>query len=205
MLENIKKNAHLMKRPNADLAIRSIETIAEALGDGHPDLEPMLTTLYAFHDSERPGSKAATDVFAWVYQAAGKDDTRLSIYAPYVDGGVLVATDGRRVHWVETTDYPEGYLDKRGRSLSVDWNYPAWRQVVPTSFTSSGTLPAHDIDIKTKVATIDCGGTVLTFQAHFFREAIAGMKSPWIKFNDNKSPVLISDGTRNAVIMPVRT
>ncbi len=201
------------KKPKKAECIAHIEMLVELINHGNVEsIEPHLTSLYAFFDAARPAKKAESDLFAWVAQAVTKDQARTDLSLPYCDDqGFLVATDGRRLHWIENSGRDtDTFYNKWGRPVQVEFTYPNWRTVKPCALPYCEPMPEVVYCAKPEksadkgTARFEVGGVAFIFNAQFLREALAGMDSPNIRFAGSLTPVHIADGTRNAVIMPLR-
>lgn len=201
------------RKPKRGDVISHIEQMVSLINSGHTDcIEPHLASIYAFFDAARPTKKAADDVFAWVAQAVTKDKTRPALALPYSDEDrTLVATDGRRAHWIDDAGYDSDTFYTLGaRPATVGFRFPNWLNVKPAGLPNHGCMPdveycpkpAHHAPEGTGRFTV--GGVNFVVNGRNLREALNGMKEPDVRFSDAVSPIHISDGTRNAVIMPLR-
>lgn len=69
--------------------------------------------------------------FQWVARAVAIDDVRFYLKYVYVNEGVMVATDGARLHFANTS-LADGFYDaKTGFPVTVDARYPEWRRIIP--------------------------------------------------------------------------
>lgn len=213
---DIKKIAgdslHTRKPKRADV-IGHIEQMVELINSGHADIiESHLACIYAFFDAARPSKKAADDVFAWVAQAVTTDKTRPALALPYCDKDrTLVATDGRRVHWVDEAGYDaDTFYTMGGRPITVEFKFPNWLQVKPSGLPNRALMPAVEYCSKPAgfapkgVGRFTVDGVDFVVNGEYLRAALAGMTDPDVRFRDAVSPIHISDGTRNACIMPLR-
>lgn len=201
------------KKPKRAEVIGHLEQVVELINSGNADIiEGHLASIYAFFDAARPSKKAADDVFAWVAQAVTKDETRPALALPYSDEDqTLVATDGRRVHWVDEAGYDaDTFYTMGARPVTVEFNFPKWKLVLPRGLPNRQLMPAVVYCPKPAnyapkgVAHFTVEGVEFVANGEYLREALAGMKDPDVRFADAVSPIHISDGTRNAVIMPLR-
>ena len=190
---DIKKIAgdalHARKPKRAD-CITHIEQMVELINSGAADaIEGHLASLYAFFDAARPSKKAESDVFAWVAQAVTKDKTRPALALPYSDKDqTLVATDGRRVHWVDGAGYePETFYTMGAKPMTVEFKFPNWLQVKPAGLPNREPMPAVEYCIKpasyspTGTGRFTVGGVEILANAQNLREALAGMKDPDVR------------------------
>lgn len=201
------------KKPKRAEVIGHLKQVVELINRGPADaIEGHLASIYAFFDAARPSKKAADDVFAWVAQAVTKDKTRPALALPYSDKDrTLVATDGRRVHWVDEAGYDaDTFYTMGARPVKVEFKFPGWTQIVPRGLPGRQLMP--DVEYCPKpahyapkgVARFKASGIDFVVNGEYLRQALNGMKDPDIRFADAVSPIHISDGTRNAVIMPLR-
>lgn len=69
--------------------------------------------------------------FQWVARAVAFNDVRKYLQYVFVADGVMVATDGHRLHHA-ATDLKNGFYDpKTGMLVEVDAKYPEWRRIIP--------------------------------------------------------------------------
>lgn len=212
-IKKIAGDALHTRKPKRANVIAHLEQMVELINSGHlAAIEPHLASIYAFFDAARPSKQSESDPFAWVAQAVTVDDTRPSIALPYSDSaGTLVATDGRRVHWIDDAGYDvDTFYNKAGRPLTVEFKFPNWTQVKPQGLPSRAPMP--DVEYCAKpahhapkgLARFTVGGVDFVVNGQNLREALSGMNDPDIRYRDAVSPIHISDGTRNACIMPLR-
>ena len=201
------------RKPKRADVIGHLEQMVELINSGNAEcIDSHLASIYAFFDAARPTKKAADDVFAWVAQAVTTDKTRPAMASPYSDKDrTLVATDGRRVHWVDDAGYDaETFYTMLARPMTVEFKFPGWRQVVPSGLPHRALMPAVDYCPKPApyspkgVGRFKVEGVDFVVNGEYLRAALAGMIEPDVRYRDAVSPIHISDGTRNACIMPLR-
>jgi len=217
LLKKIRSTSHLTNKPKKAAALRSLENLiasftgapATAVAAVRFDLD----VLHAFFNDPKPLKKAADCDLAWVNQATHKASksrgSRGVMDHMIVLDGVLVATDGARLHWVENSGFPDGYITSGGHPKEVDGCYPNYLNVIPRSFgrqepisvDSITNVRPHDVG---KACTVLVGGCEFSFNMTSLMEALNGMKGAHIKVNGTGQPVKITDGRRNAVLMPLR-
>ena len=87
----------------------------------------MIADLMSFFTPKPTGKKPKTPL-EWVNLAVSTEATRYYLCASYSDGKYLVATDGHRLHRMETK-LPEGYYDKLGNAIELDGNFPQYERL----------------------------------------------------------------------------
>lgn len=183
--------------------------------------------LLSFFDSNNPTKKVETDDIAWIYQAVSKDKTKRRLQLIYCDQGDesnkinwLVAIDGRRCYYIECNIrkniptqgcFKQGYYNGKGNKIEFDEPYVNWRQIIPATFDGEIEVSKLEVRIGKYDTTIslkhpDSASLLILTEKHW-REAIVGMDNPMLYWNgtygDRKAgPIKISDGNRNAVMMP---
>lgn len=206
LLNSIRANAHRVSKPKKEIALLHLEQIIKEVGTASSRV--YLESLYSFFDSNRPTKKAETDELAWISQALSKDKTREVLNHLYCDEGTLVATDGRRLHYIENTAYPSGYLTHQGHTKNVDGHYPNYKLVIPESFAFSSHISEESFEWdavnKECFYSIPDSDKRMNFNSDFVRQALAGMENPVLYWNGETYPAKISDGRRNAIIVPIR-
>ena len=118
MVENEKKPT---KAEAEDIVIRLAQTASD-------DTAKDIARLWRFFQT-KPKAKAKKNAQSWVEQAVSTDQTRFTLQASYSDGENIVATDGRRLHFM-TTDLEKGYY-MDGQPVDDRGNYPNYKQVLP--------------------------------------------------------------------------
>lgn len=92
-----------------------------------------------------PLPKTAKTAFQWVAKAAGKNDLRKYLNSVHVDGGVMYASDGHRIHWAPT-ELGDGYYDARTElPFDLDSKYPDVRRTVGGSFGDRHEVRLDDV------------------------------------------------------------
>jgi len=108
-----------------------------------------LHDLLRYFTAPPTNTKAKTNLQMWALLATSKDKTRHSITRAFVDDGMLVAVDGKRVHMTPTTLPDKSTVLRDGTVLTEaeSENYgtfPNYRHVIPehhtkTEYTITGT------------------------------------------------------------------
>ena len=204
MVENEKKPT---KAEAEDIVIRLAQTARD-------DTAKDIARLWRFFRT-KPKAKAKKNVQSWVEQAVSTDDNRRTLQAAYSDGENIVATDGRRLHFM-ATDLEKGYymdsqtVDDRG-------NYPNYKQVLPHKDVyeydkvrmSKSELATQSHSYNTRFARdpkqlVKIGQAL--FNVKYLQEAMARDDTAivWIP-KDSGRPIQIDlSEDKYAVIMPTR-
>ena len=201
--------AHARKRPNKADAQETLR----ALADQYPEALPDLAGLYAYFMPTK--SKTAKTAFDWVAQAAAVKDCREYLNFVYVTAeGDMVATDGHRLHRAPApASLLPGYYDPR----NGDWvhgpdfaKYPDYARVLADAEKGASTLYLEDpltvgeTDLGHPVYLLRPDGDRAAFQIKYLDAALAGMPTPAARLRDSKCPVVLRDGDRLAVVMPIQ-
>ena len=192
---------------------RDAQATIRELADRYPDAVPDLAGLYAYFMPTKP--KTAKTAFDWVAQAAAVKDCRAHLNWVYVTAeGDMVATDGHRLHRAPApASLLPGYYDPR----NGDWvhgpdfaKYPDYARVLADAEKSASTLYLEDpltvgeTDLGHPVYLLRPDGDRAAFQIKYLDAALAGMPTPAARLRDSKCPVVLRDGDRLAVIMPIQ-
>ena len=172
-----------------------------------------LHDLLRYFTAPPTNAKARNNLQTWVLLATSKDKTRHSITRAFVDDGMLVATDGRRLHMTPTTLPDKSTVLRDGTVLTEaeSGNYgtfPNYRQVLPehhtkTEYTVTGT---GEYKGDTTVIVEVANGATCEYNEEWFTLCI--MHCP-LMYVDDISPELHSalfkseDGSQ-AVLTPTR-
>ena len=102
-----------------------------------------LHNLLRYFTAPPTNAKARNNLQMWALLATSKDKTRHSITRAFVDDGMLVATDGRRLHMTPTTLPDKSTVLRDGTVLSEAesgnyGNFPNYRNVLPEHHTKVG-------------------------------------------------------------------
>jgi hypothetical protein len=201
----IAKNKHEMGVAILELAERL--TIDRGL-----DAEDITTLAAAYQmlSSAESKSKKMTD-FGWVALAvADNKDVRPYLQYVYSDGENLVATDGHRIHVLETTDYEQGFYDpKSGEKLSEEdakyvGQYPDWKRLMwskkPNPFDAEWHYESvHKTNCR---MTQDQKGEPIGFNDKYIKDA--EYKTQIIGESDRRLCLQDETGKRRAIVMGMR-
>lgn len=193
--------------------VKSLEAIGKVAGLNHAETQHALAQLYQFFMPVTPTKpKTAQD---WVGKAMPKNHKRpallslLPLLYMYSNGSSFVATDGNRLHMVHNQNVPQGSYDRAMGLVdrSVCGEFPNWRRVIPDHHNHIGfkQLTLEERQFK-KVNVYDIyyqGDLLVTVDSSFMRDALSFMDSPIVSFGDNRQAILLTDGDKQAVIMPV--
>jgi len=214
MLHTGSAKKNIKKAEAFDELVSMIQYMDSIKDDRVKVLAPRLAGLVNYFEPKIT-AKAKKDPFAWVAQACSTDPLREVLNYVYCDKGMLVATDGRRMHWMPA---PEGYEDNtfyttRGDKHDTSCVFPNWRQVIPERGVGTWTMY--------KRSSISIDGTSRNFRGNkisvtnvkgstyidtkYLKEAMSMDAEATMYNHDELSPVLLHmDGERKAVIMPLR-
>lgn len=150
----------------------------------------------------------------FVCKAISKDETRFALNHIKVEEERIIATDGRRLHiadiecdfdFLEPGHYLVEKINKKSvtllRNNDEDIKYPNWEQVIPEGFKNKESVEAGDSFVS-QVA-LATGAKFCTNYLEDINSAI-GFGSLNVHFNDKFETIKIEDGTRTAIIMPMR-
>ena len=179
--------------------------LLQNLAIAHPDSVEEYAKIYA-HFIKKIKSSGSKDPFDWCRLAVSREKTRPNIMHVYVDGGQMVATDGRRVH-VAPTNLPDGFYDAAGNRIedaAYLGTFPAqWRQIIEVPADSESItldLDAASLEIDGKHETLAWGDLILN--RRYLTDAIGVAKSVTIRRRPgNPTKIFIDLGDeRKAVV-----
>lgn len=136
-----------------------------------------IAKLFSFFTPKATSKKAKSPI-DWVNLAVSDDATRHYLVATYSDGEFLVATDGHRLHRIET-DLLVGYYDKLGNAIDLDGTFPDYKRLI---FDATGKVEVT-LDIekakldkqgKSWVYVFDVMGTPYVFKKKYVDDALNG-------------------------------
>lgn len=147
----------------------------------------------------------------WVARAAAAKDIRNYLNFVYSDGERLIATDGHRLHWIETEEYPKGYyIPSTLDAITCNDTYPDIDRVIPATYAKD----CQQCKLS-EFKVIDTGKHGLAYKlpndtyvnkkylaAVYNRDAEMLLYLPGDSLTSIKAESL--DGKRHAVVMPVR-
>ena len=172
-----------------------------------------LHNLLRYFTAPPTNTKAKTNLQMWALLATSKDKTRYSITRAFVDDGMLVATDGNRLHMTPTTLPDKSTVLRDGTVLSEaeSENYgrfPDYRKVIPSHSRKVAykVVNQHEMVSGESMITVDIGNGILCkYNEEYFM--LATMHCP-LMYVDDISPELgpalfkSEDGSQ-AVLMPI--
>lgn len=144
--------------------------------------------------------KIAKTLEQWVFKAVSKDQYRPYLHLSYSDGEYLVATDGRRLHMTKT-GLDAGYYDMNSNPIEWDFNFPEYKRVLPNiEVMEKRLLIRKDFVLQdnTHVLIHD-----IKFNLSYIEDALNGADNVDMYVTDDKSPIVLDMGDRQAVVMPV--
>lgn len=197
---NIQTAAH---RLNRKLKKHEAQAIIESLYNGHAADPKDLAALYKYF---MPAIPKRCDPVAWVAKARSKEQVRVYLTQSYSDGKYLIATDGHRMHWIET-DLPAGYYDHDGQLIDIDGTFPDWKRVIPQC---DSTL---DFDATTAELGIHRNSPTYIINGQHFNKAyvddiLNGETKATVSYrsDDPRGPILFDSLPHGkAVVIPIRT
>lgn len=184
--------------------------VKELATETNPEFrEAKLSILYSYFMPSTP--KMPKTEMDWCQSATAKKDVREYLQYVYVNAnGRMSGTDGHRVHIVENSGMAEGYYDKAGNKVDLDYKYPDIDRIIKkhTKFTE---LASVDIDqiavtdkgINTRKIQVN-GELVVHVQKDYYDQAVVGFDQPTMHYTDKTSCIQIEEGSKIAVIMPIR-
>lgn len=168
-----------------------------------------LANLYAYFLPNKP--KKAKNDLEWVSKAVAVQDVRYYLNYLHEAKGKLTATDGHRLHWIETVKDRGFMAPMTGDVVSCDGQFPEIDRVIPK------LSPTHILRVSELVKTSKAHNNKLyqqyifpngsMFNAKYVDDAVNGEDQfLWNPKADEDVAIHISslDGVRNAVIMPIR-
>lgn len=203
----ITRAANTKKPMKADI----MATLQAMLNNGTRTIsDEELAIFYSFFIPPIP-AKAKT-LEQWVAKAVAKKDVRQYLNYIYSDGARLIAADGHRLHWIETTAYPEGlYIPGTMDKVALDARYPDIDRVIPKTYTADKTIISL---AELPVIETKQGGLAykLANGTHLMKKYLDTMANRekevyvWIVENSVFEAVYLEsiDGQHKAVIMPIR-
>lgn len=176
-------------------------TLQEAIkGDGRPS-DYQLAKMYKFF---LPGNVKTKTDFDWVALAVSKDTTRPYLHHVFVDDGIMVATDGHRMHHAPT-ELPDGFYDKAENKIDIYMKFPDYKRIIPArnfgpakvwkfsmASVADGLRPAYLLDNGSHV------------NMKYWNAALAGKGECEYYCDGPTDPIRLEIGDRLAVIMPTR-
>jgi len=196
-------------KPNKLVAL----SLVKDLGNGKLDdrqKQLALAQLYQFFIPNAPSKPKTAE--QWIYKSLAKKDVRYYLNYLYSDGSSLVATDGHRLHVVHNMDYPKGSYDKAMSLIDdqVAGKFPEWERVIPKD---KGRLKVQFEDLELK---IDDNGKIHFYKVYFNSElkvainkkylddALSFLDNPRVSIGSESDSILLTDDSRQAVIMPIK-
>lgn len=196
----------------------AVELLAAHLkGDDETVIMPRdgIEALYKYFLPTPP--KKAKTAAQWVAKAvADKKDVREYLRYVYSDGEHLVATDGHRIHWIKTNDYPAGYYcPKSLERVDYDAKYPDWKRASQGTDTpedlasySLGDLPLHPQEYNKKTYCYHVlkskDGEDVGVDSRYLDAAINGDKTVQLSIGGPKDIIKGINEFGNFVVMPFR-
>ena len=189
------------------------QAIIKMLVEKYPDNTIEFAKLYNYFMPPAPAKPKTA--FHWVAKAASRDKTKENLLYVYVDKQNIVATDGHRLHVAKNTDnLSPGYYCPRTMDYVYAPDYmqfPDYCRVVPSVDSLHHTVT--DIEViqnNDKNATVcyklrrssgDNDGP--TVNKKYYDDCLSyGVDD--VMFENNITPVLVTNGDCYAVLMPMR-
>ena len=168
--------------------------------------DTMMAKLYAYFMPAIP-AKPKTDE-QWIAKAMAKKDVRYYLNHIYCDGKRIMATNGHRLHIIHSDRYKKGFYDSQMNKVEVDATYPDVDRVIPSTRRKGNKriafedLTASNVKIDGKNKPVFDIGEVRV-DAKYLTEAAQGFENPEVIYADKNKAVLLTDGHRSAVVMPM--
>lgn len=162
----------------------------------------------------KPPAVAAKTVAAWVAKAAAKKDIRKYLNYVYVNEGVMVATDGHRLH-LAPSDLEPGLYDPKsmvkiwGSDTEVEGHpgkFPDYRRILPVADVESTDLANVEIKERLKLftpCTVTLGGKTADINLDYWEDALMRCDKVAVR-GPRESLRLEGPSGEIAVIMPIR-
>jgi hypothetical protein len=207
-LNEIVTLAHSIPKPSkADM----YETLIDIITSDEPPTVDQLASLYCAYVPPVPATPKTA--LQWLRKAmANSKEVRYYLRYIYKDGDMVVATDGHRLHMVESDNIPEldgnGFHDAMGVPVDVDSKYPDWQRIIPKP-DKTEIIQLNDCEVRKAgkwhgINIIDdCWVNV-----DYLKQSIGKDKTVLILNSESckggTSAVLIQCEHGQAVIMPIR-
>ncbi|MNC36452.1 DNA polymerase III subunit beta [compost metagenome] len=162
----------------------------------------------------KPPAVAAKTVAAWVAKAAAKKDIRKYLNYVYVNEGVMVATDGHRLH-LAPSDLAPGLYDPKSmvKMFGLDYEasghpgkFPDYRRIIPSADVESVQLASVEIKERLKLftpCTVSLGGKSAAINLDYWEDAL--MRCTHVAIREAQQSLrLEGPGGVLAVVMPIR-
>lgn len=183
-----------------------VEMAARIPGEVH-NLAKLLALL-------KPPAVAAKTVAAWVAKAAAKKDIRKYLNYVYVNEGVMVGTDGHRLH-LAPSDLEPGLYDPKsmvkiwGLDTEVEGHpgkFPEYRRILPVADVEPADLVKLEIKERLKLftpCTVTLGGKTASVNLEYWEQAL--MRCDRVSVREPQEALRLEGPNGEvAVIMPVR-
>lgn len=203
----IFKLATTVKKPKKDDAY---ELICKMV-NGQELNDYQLAQLLAFFVTAVTITKIKNS-FDWCAQAVNKDALKNpAMNYVYVKNGKAYATDGYRIHEIDTA-LTNGFYTTKGQHIECDQAYPNTSVIMDREFTlpvnNCNQEEIHEIKGKpTKVALLkDTTGKIIYVESRFFKQATATMQQFKMSTIENAefAPIKITDHAgKVAILMPL--
>ena len=195
-INNIATLASKQKKPNKEKAFNTLKDIIKTGAD-----DEKLATLYSFFIPPIPAKSKTLE--HWVAKALAKKDIRDYLKYLYVTKGIMVATDGHRLH-CSPINLDDGFYNSQLSKIDVNYNYPDIRRVIPNEKDMTrfnGELMLSDKEGLSVYKLED-----VYIQKTYFDDAMSGITEPEIYLHGSIDQVLIKDrnSARFAVVMPIK-
>lgn len=197
-----KAAAAELKKPTKVQAEGHIKALVESL-DLTEEQQWNFAKLYKYF-LPTPPAKPKT-AFDWVLKAVAKKDHRHFLKFAHVENGVLCGTDGHRLHLVTPVGLEDGFYDAAGNRAELDARFPSWERVIPKTDVEPLRLGDIETELHQVVKTLCVTFNGHTIDKRYWDEAVIGMTpDAQVYCHEVGGSILIDDGDRKAVIMPVR-
>lgn len=209
------------KKTSKKLAFESVEEVVSELqqaGLMTEELQANMTRLWAHFLPNKP--RKPKSAFDWAAKAMAKKDVRYYLEYVRVTEDKITATDGHRVHFAPNTEgLPAGYYGHEKVMLeNLDaMKYPDTNRITPNTEDAHRewiTVTLEGLDLETKAVTVS--GKDVTMSAYRIQKdqyvnadylhdavSLAG-EEIHLNIGEPRAVVVIQDGERQGIIMPVR-
>lgn len=193
------KASRLDKKTNKN---RAYEIITDLIEQSEAPNDDQLAALYNFFI---PPPRKIKTCFQWVNMAVDKKEERYNLRHVYVADGVMVATDGHRLHLMPT-DLDEGFYDKNGVRIEVDAKFPDYSRVISEMKGERYSWTREDCKVIVSDVEIYKLSNGATVNKKYWDEATTGEETVDFYQDGKYDPIRIvfEDPDKIAVVMPGR-
>ena len=187
-----------------------------ATGKVHENDQAVLFAgLYAYFMPNTPKKPKTSE--QWVNLAMAVNDVRYYLNQAYVaENGDYVCTDGHRCHILSGVDKSSGFYDKALNKVELDGKFPDYERIIPDVTKGSYkvfTLAELNLSVidngmgkkKDQRYIISVNDRMICINKKYWDEAVVGFtEKAKYHIGDKDNSILIEEGNKKAVLMPVR-